>query len=88
MKYSILGNLYSYLILMVVDFIISFLEKKNREIPGKLLYPSQMKKCNMIGNSSKVNAAKGGVSSVCEPLPPDRPLWFPGSTPPQWLDGR
>lgn len=19
---------------------------------------------------------------------PDRPLWFPGSTPPEWLDGR
>lgn len=28
------------------------------------------------------------VSSVCEPLPPDRPLWFPGSSPPEWLDGR
>ncbi|XP_021750115.1 photosystem I chlorophyll a/b-binding protein 6, chloroplastic-like [Chenopodium quinoa] len=56
-----------------------------REIPGKL-YPNQVKKC-MVGSSSKVNAAKGGVSSVCEPLPPDRPLWFPGSTPPQWLDG-
>jgi len=27
------------------------------------------------------------VSSVCEPLPPDRPLWFPGSSPPEWLDG-
>ncbi|CAN4096511.1 unnamed protein product [Withania somnifera] len=25
-------------------------------------------------------------SSVCEPLPPDRPLWFPGSSPPEWLD--
>ncbi|XP_039124022.1 photosystem I chlorophyll a/b-binding protein 6, chloroplastic isoform X2 [Dioscorea cayenensis subsp. rotundata] len=25
--------------------------------------------------------------SVCEPLPPDRPLWFPGSSPPEWLDG-
>lgn len=32
--------------------------------------------------------AKKGVSSVCEPLPPDRPLWFPGSSPPEWLDGR
>ncbi|KAK1303031.1 hypothetical protein QJS10_CPB12g01814 [Acorus calamus] len=32
------------------------------------------------------NATKG-VSSVCEPLPPDRPLWFPGSSPPEWLDG-
>uniref|UniRef100_A0A0F7H162 Chlorophyll a-b binding protein, chloroplastic n=1 Tax=Habenaria pantlingiana TaxID=1498489 RepID=A0A0F7H162_9ASPA len=31
--------------------------------------------------------ATKGVSSVCEPLPPDRPLWFPGSSPPEWLDG-
>ncbi|KAI4380814.1 hypothetical protein MLD38_006960 [Melastoma candidum] len=36
--------------------------------------------------SGKVKATKG-VSSVCEPLPPDRPLWFPGSSPPEWLDG-
>ncbi|XP_073277308.1 photosystem I chlorophyll a/b-binding protein 6, chloroplastic isoform X1 [Primulina huaijiensis] len=35
---------------------------------------------------SRLNATKG-VSSVCEPLPPDRPLWFPGSSPPEWLDG-
>lgn len=36
---------------------------------------------------TSVGATKG-VSSVCEPLPPDRPLWFPGSSPPDWLDGR
>lgn len=42
----------------------------------------------MFGTSTtQVNATKG-VSSVCEPLPPDRPLWFPGSSPPEWLDGR
>ncbi|XP_038878693.1 photosystem I chlorophyll a/b-binding protein 6, chloroplastic [Benincasa hispida] len=35
----------------------------------------------------RLKAAKSGVSSVCEPLPPDRPLWFPGSSPPEWLDG-
>ncbi|CAN6470258.1 unnamed protein product [Victoria cruziana] len=35
---------------------------------------------------NKVAATKG-VSAVCEPLPPDRPLWFPGSSPPPWLDG-
>ncbi|KAL0912596.1 hypothetical protein M5K25_018578 [Dendrobium thyrsiflorum] len=34
----------------------------------------------------RVGATKG-ISSVCEPLPPDRPLWFPGSSPPEWLDG-
>ncbi|KAK9989859.1 hypothetical protein SO802_030098 [Lithocarpus litseifolius] len=36
--------------------------------------------------TSHLDATKG-VSSVCEPLPPDRPLWFPGSSPPEWLDG-
>ncbi|XP_078180221.1 PSI type II chlorophyll a/b-binding protein (Lhca2*1) isoform X2 [Carex rostrata] len=41
--------------------------------------------CSKI--TTKVGAKKGGVSSVCEPLPPDRPLWFPGSSPPPWLDG-
>eukprot|EP00262_Sarcandra_glabra_P007101 TRINITY_DN1967_c0_g1_i1.p1 TRINITY_DN1967_c0_g1~~TRINITY_DN1967_c0_g1_i1.p1 ORF type:complete len:291 (-),score=36.94 TRINITY_DN1967_c0_g1_i1:146-934(-) len=35
---------------------------------------------------TRVSATKG-VSSVCQPLPPDRPLWFPGSSPPEWLDG-
>ncbi|XP_071721446.1 photosystem I chlorophyll a/b-binding protein 6, chloroplastic [Rutidosis leptorrhynchoides] len=38
-------------------------------------------------NRLKVKAAKEGVSSVCEPLPADRPVWFPGTTPPPWLDG-
>ena len=37
--------------------------------------------------STRIAATKG-VSSVCEPLPADRPLWFPGSSPPEWLDGR
>ncbi|KAJ6805077.1 photosystem I chlorophyll a/b-binding protein 6, chloroplastic [Iris pallida] len=36
--------------------------------------------------AARIRATKG-VSSVCEPLPPDRPLWFPGSSPPDWLDG-
>lgn len=39
-------------------------------------------------NVQKLKAAKEGVSSVCEPLPADRPVWFPGTSPPQWLDGR
>uniref|UniRef100_A0A0E0ESL9 Chlorophyll a-b binding protein, chloroplastic n=1 Tax=Oryza meridionalis TaxID=40149 RepID=A0A0E0ESL9_9ORYZ len=37
--------------------------------------------------SHRAGATKGGVSAVCEPLGPDRPLWFPGSSPPPWLDG-
>uniref|UniRef100_A0A0F7GZY3 Chlorophyll a-b binding protein, chloroplastic n=1 Tax=Geranium maderense TaxID=28964 RepID=A0A0F7GZY3_9ROSI len=36
---------------------------------------------------SRVVSAGKGVSSACVPLPPDRPLWFPGSDPPAWLDG-
>ena len=26
-------------------------------------------------------------TTVCAVAEPDRPLWFPGSTPPPWLDG-
>ncbi|KAL2455876.1 photosystem I light harvesting complex protein [Forsythia ovata] len=35
------------------------------------------------------NATSNGVRSVtvCSAPDPDRPLWFPGSTPPPWLDG-
>ncbi|CAL5074122.1 unnamed protein product [Urochloa decumbens] len=34
----------------------------------------------------RANATKG-VSAVCQPLGPDRPVWFPGTSPPPWLDG-
>ncbi|XP_058215912.1 photosystem I chlorophyll a/b-binding protein 6, chloroplastic [Rhododendron vialii] len=41
-----------------------------------------------LASKTRLNATKkGGRSSVCEPLPPDRPLWFPGTSPPEWLDG-
>lgn len=40
-----------------------------------------------LRNTHKLKAGKA-VSSVCEPLPADRPVWFPGTTPPEWLDGR
>ncbi len=36
------------------------------------------------------SAANGGGSmtvNVVAVAPSDRPLWFPGSTPPEWLDG-
>ncbi|CAI0391837.1 unnamed protein product [Linum tenue] len=44
------------------------------------------------GNCNKplrvaVNRATKGSPAICEPLPPDRPIWFPGSSPPDWLDG-
>ena len=29
----------------------------------------------------------GSTTTVCVAADPDRPLWFPGSTPPPWLDG-
>ncbi|KAG9146307.1 hypothetical protein Leryth_008004 [Lithospermum erythrorhizon] len=38
---------------------------------------------------SKFSAPSGrrSVTTVCAAADPDRPLWFPGSTPPEWLDG-
>ncbi|CAL5422950.1 unnamed protein product [Camellia sinensis] len=53
-----------------------------RKIPGKA--PGKI--VAGLAWKTSVNATKGGVSSVCQPLPPDRPLWFPGSSPPEWLD--
>ena len=50
-----------------------------KSVPGKIT--------TFLAGRTRLKATKG-MSSVCEPLPPDRPLWFPGSTPPEWLDGR
>lgn len=39
---------------------------------------------------SKFTSSRGAASrsvTVCAAADPDRPLWFPGSTPPPWLDG-
>ncbi|BAT80378.1 chlorophyll a-b binding protein 7, chloroplastic [Vigna umbellata] len=38
---------------------------------------------------NKYTAAVGvrSTTTVCAVADPDRPLWFPGSTPPPWLDG-
>ncbi|CAI9766566.1 unnamed protein product [Fraxinus pennsylvanica] len=58
----------------------------SREIPRNSLAPGKVA-AKLPGRWKSLNATKGGVSSVCEPLPPDRPLWFPGSSPPDWLDG-
>ncbi|KAJ0089473.1 hypothetical protein Patl1_13625 [Pistacia atlantica] len=54
-----------------------------RDLSQKFL-PVKLPTC--LAARTRVNATKG-VSSICEPLPPDRPLWFPGSTAPEWLDG-
>ncbi|EOY30217.1 hypothetical protein QUC31_020382 [Theobroma cacao] len=53
-------------------------DRPQKPFPGKIT--------TFLPGSTHLRATKG-VSSVCEPLPPDRPLWFPGSTPPEWLDG-
>lgn len=66
------------------DFLISVCFFMNRELSQKFS-PLKLSTCSAA--RTRVNATKG-VSSVCEPLPPDRPLWFPGSTAPEWLDGR
>ncbi|KAL6226817.1 hypothetical protein ACLB2K_000777 [Fragaria x ananassa] len=58
-----------------------------REVPWKFSPGLRVTTCMLGRGSTRVGAGKG-VSSVCEPLPPDRPLWFPGSSPPEWLDGR
>lgn len=39
-----------------------------------------------FGNSRRKRGAKLTVT-VCEAVQTERPLWFPGSTPPPWLDG-
>ncbi|KAF7058903.1 hypothetical protein CFC21_065876 [Triticum aestivum] len=39
------------------------------------------------GGSHRTGATKSSLSTVCEPLGPDRPVWFPGTAPPPWLDG-
>lgn len=62
---------------------LSSLPTRTRDKPQKSLL-GKIEKCQAV--KVRVNATKG-VSSVCEPLPPDRPLWFPGSSPPEWLDG-
>ncbi|KAK2997360.1 hypothetical protein RJ639_025778 [Escallonia herrerae] len=58
----------------------------NRKIPRTAL-PGKTISITCLPGRTCLNATKSGVSSVCEPLPPDRPLWFPGSSPPEWLDG-
>ncbi|PHT73607.1 hypothetical protein T459_24392 [Capsicum annuum] len=54
------------------------------QVPHKL--KGKVTTCVLSKKSTRLYAGKE-VSSVCEPLPPDRPLWFPGSSPPEWLDG-
>ncbi|KAL5698338.1 Photosystem I chlorophyll a/b-binding protein 6 [Ranunculus cassubicifolius] len=57
-----------------------------RELHGRYV-PGRVKICAGLKRTNVARATKGGVSSVCIPLPPDRPLWFPGSSSPEWLDG-
>uniref|UniRef100_A0A0F7GZZ4 Chlorophyll a-b binding protein, chloroplastic n=1 Tax=Pelargonium nanum TaxID=59882 RepID=A0A0F7GZZ4_9ROSI len=61
-----------------------------RETPRKLVSGKSIATCPVLqvkpSTTTRLNAGKA-ASSVCVPLPPDRPLWFPGSSPPEWLDG-
>jgi hypothetical protein len=59
----------------------------NRELHRRIFPSGKLTTC-LPGRTPLLANATKGVSSVCEPLPPDRPLWFPGSSPPEWLDGR
>ncbi|XP_031402956.1 chlorophyll a-b binding protein 7, chloroplastic [Punica granatum] len=62
--------------------------------------PSAQKSGSVVGSTkasflsgkrlrvSKFTAPTAGrLVTVCAAADPDRPLWFPGSTPPPWLDG-
>ncbi|KAK6941262.1 Chlorophyll A-B binding protein [Dillenia turbinata] len=57
----------------------------NREIHKKYCPIRRHLKTWSLGRT-RVKAGKE-LSSVCEPLPPDRPLWFPGSSSHEQLDG-
>ncbi|XWS26567.1 hypothetical protein CRYUN_Cryun26dG0041700 [Craigia yunnanensis] len=54
------------------------MDKPQKSLPGKFT--------TFLPGRTHLKATNG-VSSVCEPFPPDRQLWFPGSTPPEWLVG-
>jgi light-harvesting complex I chlorophyll a/b binding protein 2 len=65
----------------------------NREICQKVFHQGKTPNLWLSSSNNRrrrkltIRNAKKGVSDVCVPLPPDRPLWFPGSSPPEWLDG-
>ncbi|RZC64335.1 hypothetical protein C5167_008030 [Papaver somniferum] len=59
-----------------------------RELPQKSWNVIGLQTCRKLRTDKHRVAAGKAASSVCEPLPPDRPVWFPGTSPPQWLDGR
>ena len=41
-----------------------------------------------VSKHKPVSVGSRSVGVVCTVADPDRPIWFPGSTPPPWLDGR
>ncbi|XP_058757518.1 photosystem I chlorophyll a/b-binding protein 6, chloroplastic-like [Vicia villosa] len=60
----------------------------NREICQKVLHQGTTTTSWLSRRRTlTIRNAKKGVSDLCVPLPPDRPLWFPGSSAPEWLDG-
>ncbi|KAL0357764.1 UNVERIFIED_CONTAM: Chlorophyll a-b binding protein, chloroplastic [Sesamum calycinum] len=76
-------------------FFFNSLQTSNKELPcfsqksGSIVGAT---KASFFGGRklrvSKFAAPSGTRSvTVCAAADPDRPLWFPGSTPPPWLDG-
>lgn len=39
-----------------------------------------------MNNNTSVRV-RSAATTKCAVAEPDRPIWFPGSTPPAWLDG-
>ncbi|KAK7345387.1 hypothetical protein VNO77_15991 [Canavalia gladiata] len=58
----------------------------NREICQKV-FPERTAKFLSLNRRTTFTDVIKGVSDVCGPLPPDRPLWFPGSSLPESLPG-
>ncbi|PNX90027.1 chlorophyll a-b binding protein, partial [Trifolium pratense] len=40
-----------------------------------------------VNNNTSAPLRVRSTTTVCAAAEPDRPLWFPGSVPPPWLDG-
>ncbi|XP_022862710.1 chlorophyll a-b binding protein 7, chloroplastic-like [Olea europaea var. sylvestris] len=61
-------------------------------IAAVALSPTRATKASFL-SGRKLRVSKNATSTrvqsvtVCAAADPDRPLWFPGSTPPPWLDG-
>lgn len=89
---SLVGSFFEINLVLIIKLYV----KINHEIAcssqknGSLL--GSTKASFLSGRKLKVNSFTAPVgarssTTVCAVAEPDRPLWFPGSTPPPWLDG-